>query len=340
MCEAGKGVRLGRADRHALMKEAGRRWSAMTPEEKAEWKPAEAPESPGGVPPGVAAIGAPVEIGYSSGTAGPSDREPAPAIAEPAPTKALESSATRFGECVSFHGSQTIARESYGRVITVIHERTARIACAKVYTARPREVKKEIDVLDTLSRSPHPSLLPALAYHLSEALAWIVTPWVQTGSLHAVLKTKGVPLSGVTLIGIAEQVRGAVCHLHTSEFLHLDVKPSNILYESNNGHAYLTDFNLAMRHDPSRHRDTYTGVGPCTWPYRPPEVWKAFVPMGLVTPAVDAFALGISIVETGSLTYMVLGSDEAEAANRAGRAATHAGNAPPRGCGACAGPTR
>ena len=144
---------------------------------------------------------------------------------------------------------------------------------------------------------------------------------------HAVLKKRGIPHSGVSLIGIAEQVRGALCHIRASGFLHLDVKPSNIAFESNIGHAYLTDFNLAMR-SPGSHRDAYTGAGPCTWPYRPPEVWKVkdctVVPMDLVTPAVNAFALGITIVETGSLNYGVVREDEADAANRARRAGVSA----------------
>ena len=263
-----KGVRLSRAERLSMMREAGERWRAMTPDEKAEWKPA-SPESPDGVSSEVVAASGSVELGYSAGSLGPRASE----SSEPAPARALESSATRFGEYVSFHGSQVLARGSYGRVITVIHERTARVAAAKVYTARPSDARMEFKVMERLTRASHPSILPALACHLSEALVWVVMPWVPTGSLHVVLKSRGRPYSGVSLSGIAEQVRGAVCHMHVSGFLHLDVKPSNILFEPTTRHAYLTDFNLAI-HWPSTAGGSYTGVGPCTWPYRPHEVWR------------------------------------------------------------------
>ena len=112
-----QGARLGRSQRQQLMRDAGVRWRAMTAEEKSLWK---CQESPGGVSPDAAMDEVDQVVPLPPTLA----REPA-----------LDSHETRFGEYVSLPGSCALAKGSYGRVITVAHERTARAACAKVFLA-------------------------------------------------------------------------------------------------------------------------------------------------------------------------------------------------------------
>lgn len=92
------------------------------------------------------------------------------------------------------------------------------------------------------------------------------------------------PLSARELAFLGLQLASAVGYLHRQEYLHLDLKPSNIVAES--GRAKLIDLSLARR--PGRARP---GVG--TWCYMAPEQARG----GRVGAAADVWGIGVVLWE-------------------------------------------
>jgi serine/threonine protein kinase len=92
------------------------------------------------------------------------------------------------------------------------------------------------------------------------------------------------PLTGRELGFLGLQVASAVGYLHRRGYVHLDLKPSNIVAE--NGRAKLIDLSIARR--PGRARP---GVG--TWCYMAPEQARG----GMVGEPADAWGIGVVLWE-------------------------------------------
>jgi eukaryotic-like serine/threonine-protein kinase len=92
------------------------------------------------------------------------------------------------------------------------------------------------------------------------------------------------PLSARELAFLGLQLVSAVGYLHRQGYLHLDLKPSNIVAES--GRAKLIDLSIARR--PGRFR---AGVG--TWCYMAPEQARG----GRVGEAADVWGIGVVLWE-------------------------------------------
>ena len=97
---------------------------------------------------------------------------------------------------------------------------------------------------------------------------------------------------------IVTQVAQALHHAHTLSIFHQDVKPSNILIDRD-GHAYLTDFGLAMTKRPMGTGTSMKTIGDQsgmsgTIPYMSPEQFDDERQIG---PASDIYSLGVVAYE-------------------------------------------
>jgi tRNA A-37 threonylcarbamoyl transferase component Bud32 len=100
-------------------------------------------------------------------------------------------------------------------------------------------LKREATVIAKLS---HPNIVAVhdLAEH--EGLPFLVLQFIDGQTLKDVLATQ--KLSTAQILNIARPVADALMYAHAHGVLHRDVKPSNILIDTE-GHVYLTDFGLA-----------------------------------------------------------------------------------------------
>ena len=108
-----------------------------------------------------------------------------------------------------------------------------------------------------------------------------------SGETLAHLIEEGERLAPVEIAHLGLQLCSAMQYVHRNRFLHLDLKPSNIVAE--NGRAKIIDFSLARR--PGRAR---SGIG--TWCYMAPEQVRG----GELTPAADVWGVGVVLWEAAA----------------------------------------
>ena len=188
--------------------------------------------------------------------------------------------------------SKALGAGSYGTVIKVEDRHTRRVYAAKIFMHGKADCQHELKVYASLAKSPHETSLSIFGAHADKAFSWIVLPWIP-GTLAGGVSPA---LADAKLFGVANQIRAGVRHLHSIGWLHMDIKPHNVLYDSRMLHVWLCDFSLCEPR-PYKHAQG----GPTTWctaQYRPPELWCKPC-WHFVTPEVDAWSIGCTVFEAG-----------------------------------------
>jgi serine/threonine protein kinase len=147
-----------------------------------------------------------------------------------------------------------------------------------------------------LSRLTHASILPVLAYGTEGPWYYLVTPYMEHGTLSQRLKQG--PLFLEEAGHILTQIAAALQFAHDRGILHRDIKAANILFGGAQ-HVYLADFGLAIM-DGKGSDLTQTGCLIGTPDYMAPELsHKA------ASTSSDIYALGILIYQmvTGQLPF-------------------------------------
>lgn len=130
-----------------------------------------------------------------------------------------------------------------------------------------------------LKRLTHPHIVRAYEVHDGTRPA-IVMETLTGQTVEHLIETSRRPLGALELANLGAHIAAALHHLHDHGFLHLDLKPSNVVAE--NGRAKVIDLSHARR--PGRMR-----AGNGTWCYMAPEQVRG----GPVDAAADVWGLGI-----------------------------------------------
>jgi serine/threonine protein kinase len=88
----------------------------------------------------------------------------------------------------------------------------------------------------------HPNVATVFEIGEADGRYFIAMQYIQGGNLRDLMREKG-PLSFEQVVSIIEQIGKALDYAHAHRIIHRDVKPSNILIDSD-GHATLTDFGI------------------------------------------------------------------------------------------------
>jgi len=213
--------------------------------------------------------------------------------------------ATLFGDYRVLPGEK-IGEGTYGTVVKVQHTQTGRLAVAKVFKSG-HGYKKELDMYHKVVGRPY--FLEVLAACAQPPLSWIILPMLP-GSL------KGCQLAGEDLRAFSVQLARGLDYVHGRGNLHLDVKPTNVLFCMSTRHAYLCDFSLQEVYplpDRSSHDDGMPVMDYVTPQYRPPELWGApfFVrhPKNYVSSWTDVWSYGATILEVAGGRPAFTGKD-------------------------------
>jgi eukaryotic-like serine/threonine-protein kinase len=159
-----------------------------------------------------------------------------------------------------------------------------------------KAAQREADILKALA---HPNIVRCFGV---EGSAHLLLEYLEGPSLHQLLKSqpkRRLDISDALRISI--YIGSALSHLHDRGFLHLDVKPSNIVVVR--GRPVLCDFDIARYQSASRPMSRRGTEG-----YVAPEECL----LEKITPAADIFGLGVTIYEllTGHMPYPERGKDE------------------------------
>jgi len=100
----------------------------------------------------------------------------------------------------------------------------------------------------------HPHIVPIHRVGEAGGFVFFVMAFVKGETLGERLRTKG-PLSPAAAARLLREVAWALSYAHGRGIVHRDIKPDNILIESETGRALVTDFGIAQRGDDARQTD-------------------------------------------------------------------------------------
>jgi serine/threonine protein kinase len=149
-----------------------------------------------------------------------------------------------------------------------------------------RRFTREVRIAQTIV---NPHLVPVLDTGEDNGLPYLVTPFIEGGSLADRLSRDG-PLALGTVMRICADIADGLQALWGGGMVHRDIKPGNILLDRR-GVAYITDFGLAK--DSQGTRLTRPGSRMGSLDYMAPEQIRGEE----VTTATDMYALGCVMFE-------------------------------------------
>ena len=191
-----------------------------------------------------------------------------------------------FGILQDDESTRILGHGSYGTVFLVRQLQSCRLFAAKVETVT-KALDSEIEILKDLN---HQSILPIFQSQVvRQGFSWFVMPWVQDGSL-----LRGNALRFKSQRSLFAQMMSGLSYIHSKRIVHADLKPGNILVDTNTEHYYISDFGLAVRlpESPMERFDP----GPLySLPYRPPELLRDDYKN--VNILCDSWAIALTIIE-------------------------------------------
>lgn len=149
--------------------------------------------------------------------------------------------------------------------------------------------KKFIDEAKALCRLQHPGIVRVTDVFEENGTAYFVMDYVDGRSLSDMVNSR--PLSEPVALDYIRQVCVALQYVHSSNRLHLDIKPANIMVDRQ-GKAVLIDFGASKQYDEENDENTSTLMGK-TPGYAPPEQMGNAVSHFI--PATDIYALGATL---------------------------------------------
>lgn len=138
--------------------------------------------------------------------------------------------------------------------------------------------------VEMIGHFEHPNILRVLEYGEGEGLLYVVTPYMQAGTLEDLLLRVGGRFSALQALPIVQQLCDAVQYAHEQHAIHGNIKPTNVLV-SPQGSMLLADFGVAGDYADGQQSLTQIGWGAAE--YTAPEQ-----SLGVLRPESDIYALG------------------------------------------------
>ncbi len=205
-------------------------------------------------------------------------------------------------------GSYQILEEiGKGGMATVFRARQASVdrdvaikAIRRAIADDPESVQRFQREARLIARLEHPHILPIYDFDGAHNPPYLVMRYLESGSLEEVLEQGALPLGEVAFL--MRQVCSALDYAHRQGIVHRDVKPSNILIDTE-GNAFVADLGVARIASQAGGRQiTATGAIIGTPDYMSPEQAQGQVD---VDHRADVYALGAMLFEmlTGAVPY-------------------------------------
>ncbi|MFK7734482.1 MAG: serine/threonine-protein kinase [Pirellulaceae bacterium] len=172
----------------------------------------------------------------------------------------------------------------------------------KLSKTRPRSLIREARIAAQLS---HPNLAEIYDLFDHSGTICLVSRWADCGNLEEVIATREEPLTEADVLWLMTQIAAGLDHCHRRNVNHLDLKPGNILFTTDQdseanvpaslpGIPLIADFGIAQQNNEWQTVSfSHTGVG--TPMYMAPEQIDGGI--GPIGPAADVFACGLLLQE-------------------------------------------
>jgi serine/threonine protein kinase len=151
-------------------------------------------------------------------------------------------------------------------------------------------------------QTTHPNLLAGIEVNQDNGQHFLVTELVDGDNLAWLIQKHG-PLPEAHALRMAIEAASALHAIHELNYVHRDVKPSNLLL-GRDGHIKLADLGFAKCHEPVADTDAVTTAGRAlgTCQYIPPE---QFSNAREVDPRADLYSLGVTlfVLLTGKMPF-------------------------------------
>lgn len=160
-------------------------------------------------------------------------------------------------------------------------------------TAGSREIvnscrKKFLKEAKHIAKLDHPNIIRIIDVFDENSTSYYVMEYIEGGSLSNKLGTTGLSMSEATryILQVAETLK----YIHKKNIAHLDIKPSNIMLNSND-EIVLIDFGVSKQYDFSTGEQTSVSPVGCSSGYAPLEQYE---PDGVkdFSPQTDIYSLG------------------------------------------------
>lgn len=143
---------------------------------------------------------------------------------------------------------RSLGQGGFGIVYLGLDETLERRVAIKVprpeYCKNTKDCESYLREARTLVRVEHPNIVPVLEVGSTpEFPVFVASKWIDGPDLAAYLKERQTDLKQI--LGWISAMGDALATAHQRGFVHRDIKPQNILIDSN-GTSYLTDFGLAL----------------------------------------------------------------------------------------------
>ncbi|MBI4677735.1 MAG: serine/threonine protein kinase [Elusimicrobia bacterium] len=193
-----------------------------------------------------------------------------------------------------------LGRGGMGTVLLAEDDKLGRkVALKRLHSDQRFDIKYREKLLEEariISQLNHPYIVGIHEVLEAGTDIYLVFDFVEGRPLsHILHDRKRIPLK--ECVDIFTNVCQAIDYAHKKNVLHLDIKPSNIMVDSN-GFAKLMDFGLARR---GAKEESFSGVGGSgTFWYMAPEQHS-----GVTTPAADLYAIAVAVYEavTGDIPF-------------------------------------
>ena len=128
---------------------------------------------------------------------------------------------------------------------------------AKIMDAYKAKFIKEAK---TIARLKHPNIIHIHDIFEENNTAYYVMEYIEGESLSDLVKRCGA-LVEAEAVRYIRSVAKALGYIHERKIMHLDVKPANVMLNSEDGQVVIIDFGLSKQYDEERHQTSPTPVG-------------------------------------------------------------------------------
>ncbi|HED12076.1 MAG TPA: serine/threonine protein kinase [Gammaproteobacteria bacterium] len=133
----------------------------------------------------------------------------------------------------------------------------------------------------------HPNIVNVFNFFRCNSSAYLAMEHVEGRNLRWLVKQHHGRIPQPALVKVVPAVLSGLRALHGSRFLHLDIKPANILLRSS-GPPLLVDFGAVQYYEPGKH---FAGIQTITSGYSAPEQYQ----QGEMGPWTDLYAIGATL---------------------------------------------